>query len=220
MTEPPSTSAAAPAPTSELARREQSAVQRNVAGAKGGDVERRSEVEPDDVSVAAARDGAPRPSAAKRIRRPGGDDRDAGMGGVLGRATWPSGPRCEADRRNAARTPVRGGGEAVCVRRRAWRGGGGGGFAGTAAAPRGVELLRLVAGLPVAVHSGGREAGGVAARPGLLQLCRPAQRPALRLPLSAGDRPHRPVRARRRCGAGEFATSLRSPSQVAPRSPS
>ena len=109
MTEPPSTSAAAPAPTNEIARREQSAVQRNVPGAKGGDVERRSEVEPDDVSVAAARDGAPRSSAAKRLRRPGGDDRDAGMGGVLDRVTWPAGQWCEADRRNSSRTPVRGG---------------------------------------------------------------------------------------------------------------
>ena len=49
-------------------------------------------------------------SPAKRQRRPGGDDRGrGGMGGVLDRATWPAGPRFEADRRDAARTPVRGG---------------------------------------------------------------------------------------------------------------
>ena len=50
---------------SEPARREQEAVQRNVASAIGGAVERRSQVEPGDVSVAAARSSAPRPSTAR-----------------------------------------------------------------------------------------------------------------------------------------------------------
>ena len=48
-------------------------------------------------------------SPAKRLRQPGGDDRDAGMGGVVDRATWPAGPQFEADPRNASRIPVRGG---------------------------------------------------------------------------------------------------------------
>ena len=94
-------------------------------------------------------------------------------------------------------------GEAACVCRRAWFGRAGGAFAGTAAASRRVALLRRGAGLAVAVHCGGRAAGGVAARPGSLQLCRPPQRSALWLPLSVGDRPHRAVRARRQFGAGE-----------------
>ena len=117
----------------------------------------------------------------------------------------------------AGRLPVPDfGGEAAGVRRRAWRGGACGAFAGTGAAPRRIELRRRGAGLPLAVHPGSSEAGGVAPRPGLLQLCRPAQRAALRLPLSAGDRPHRAVRARRRCGAGELARTLWSAPQVAP----
>ena len=108
------------------------------------------------------------------------------------------------------------GGEAAGVRRRAWCGGAGGAFAGSAAAPRRVALLRRVAGLPLAVHPGSGEAGGVAARPGSLQLCRPPQRAALRLPLSAGDRPHRAVRARRRFQGAQPQAALRSAPQVAP----
>ena len=50
---------------SEPARHEQEAAQRNAARANGGAVERQSEVEPDDVSVAAVRGGSPHPSAAK-----------------------------------------------------------------------------------------------------------------------------------------------------------
>ena len=110
------------------------------------------------------------------------------------------------------------GGEAAGVRSPARRGGVGAAFAGAGAAPCRVELLRRGAGLPVPVHPRCREAGGVAARPGLLHLCRPGQRAALRLPLSAGDRPHRAVRARRRCGAGELVPSVSSSSQVPTRS--
>ena len=62
--------------TGKPARRNPEAVQRSVAHAKGGAVERRSEVEPDDVSVAAVRGGAPHPSAAKW-------DPDAGRGGAM-----------------------------------------------------------------------------------------------------------------------------------------
>ena len=47
-------------------RRDTKAVQRSVAGAKGGAVECKSGVEQDDASPAAVRDGAPRPSAPKR----------------------------------------------------------------------------------------------------------------------------------------------------------
>ena len=48
------------------ARRDTEAVQRSVARAKGGAVGRRSEVELDDASPAAVREGVPRPSAPKR----------------------------------------------------------------------------------------------------------------------------------------------------------
>ena len=50
---------------SESARHEQDAVPPNVASAKGGAVELRSEIEADDVSGAAVRGGATYPSAAK-----------------------------------------------------------------------------------------------------------------------------------------------------------
>ena len=51
---------------STSARPDTEAVPRNVARAKGGAVELRSEIEPDDVSGATVRGGAPHPSAAKR----------------------------------------------------------------------------------------------------------------------------------------------------------
>ncbi len=114
--------------------------------------------------------------------------------------------------------PVRDfGGEAGCVRCRVWRGGLGGAFAGPGAAPRGVALLRRVAGLPVTVYPNGRAAGSVAPRPGLLQLCRPAQRAALRFPLPVGDRSYRAIRARRRYRVVQSQVAVRSSSQVAPR---
>ena len=50
---------------STSARPDTEAVPRNVARAKGGAVELRSEIEPDDVSGATVRGGAPHPSAAK-----------------------------------------------------------------------------------------------------------------------------------------------------------
>jgi hypothetical protein len=79
------------------------------------------------------------------------------------------------------------------------------------------ELLRRVAGLSVPVRPRCREARGVAPRPGLLQLYRPAQWPALQLPLSAGDRPHRPIRARRRYRAREPQNSVPGTSPVPSR---
>ena len=100
------------------------------------------------------------------------------------------------------------GGEAAGVRSRARRGGA---VAGPGAAPRRVERLRRVAGLPLTVHPGGRAARGVAPRQRLLQLCRPVQRPALRFPLSAGDRPRGAVRARRRYRAVKLAASVAVP---------
>ena len=48
-------------------------------------------------------------SAAKRPGQTDGDDRDAGVGGILDRATCAAGPRFEADRRSASPAPVRGG---------------------------------------------------------------------------------------------------------------
>ena len=48
------------------ARRDTETVQRDVVRAKGTDVERQSEIEPDDPSLAADGDGTPRPSAPKR----------------------------------------------------------------------------------------------------------------------------------------------------------
>ena len=56
-------------------------------------------------------------------------------------------------------------------------------------------------GAPIAVHSGTRAARGVAPRRRLLQLRRSAQRAALWVPLPAGARPRRSLRARRRCRA-------------------
>ncbi|MDE0176997.1 MAG: hypothetical protein OXP36_00235 [Gammaproteobacteria bacterium] len=175
---------------SRPAPRDVETVQRNVVRAHGTDVERQSEVEQDDTSLAADANGTPRPSAAKRHtqaergntksaplrdvggrtastakrrsesehggvalvdvpnsgghtaspgkresqdelgrpspavaqagggraasapkreRRADGDGRDAAVGGVGGRATCADGPRFDADRRNASRTPERGG---------------------------------------------------------------------------------------------------------------
>ena len=48
-------------------------------------------------------------SPPTRHGRTDGDDRDAGVGGVLDRATRAAGPRFEADRGSATRAPVRGG---------------------------------------------------------------------------------------------------------------
>ncbi len=177
-------------------------------------------------------------SPPKRQGRAAGDGRDEGKCGVPGRATSAARPPMGDRHRVAGSAANRlghragygaagaGGGPPAPGRarpprgwfcgvagapRRVWCGGAGGALAGSGAAPHRVELLWRVAGVPVPVHPGSREAGGVAARPGLLQLCRPAQRPALRLPLSAGDRPHRSVRTRRRGGARELETLMRSP---------
>ena len=60
-------------------------------------------------SPAVAQDGGGRvASAAKRQRQAEGDGRDAGVGGVVGRATCAAGPRFDADRRNASWAPVLG----------------------------------------------------------------------------------------------------------------
>ena len=53
--------------------------------------------------------GSGRAASPQRHGRADGDDRDAGVGGRLDRATCAGGPRFEADRRNAGRAPVRGG---------------------------------------------------------------------------------------------------------------
>ena len=206
------------------ARRATNVGKRSLPQAKGGAIERGSEVGRDDASSAAVCEGVPRPSAPKRVTQGEGvptevAERHCAAGG--------SAPGRDREAEHACGQPIvmRGSGGRVasaakpaCVRRRAWRGGAGGAFAGTGAAPRGVELLRWVAVLPVPPHPCCCAAGGVAARSGSLQLCRPGQRAALRLPLSAGDRPHRAVRARRRCRAGEFEITLPCAPQVAARS--
>ena len=133
-------------------------------------------------------------SLAKRQGRAGGDGRNAGVGGVLDRATCAAGPQCEVGEREAARAPVRGGRRwpNSAAKRLAY----GAGYGAAGPAERSPTLERHLAALscfgawpgsrsryiPAAV-----EAGGVAARPGTLQLCRPEQRAVLRLPLSAGD---------------------------------
>ena len=83
-------------------------------------------------------------------------------------------------------------------------------YAGEAAC--GGETLRFGA----SIYPGCREAGSVAARSGLLQLRGPAQRAALRLAVSAADRPRRAGHARRRGGAGELAPSVCTPSPLPP----
>ena len=105
---------------SEPAWREHEAVQRNVARAKGGAVERRSEVEPDDVSVAAVRGGAPRPSAAKRSSEPEPASAAPAAMPTSGRPTASSAKRqSEAEHHRAARLVARdGGGRAVSAAKR------------------------------------------------------------------------------------------------------
>ena len=162
------------------ARRGPEAGKRSEARAKGGDVERRSEFEPGHASVAVVRDGAPRPSAAKLLAEaePGGAKSAAVPDIVSLTASAPKRPVPPNHRRESpAATPNRGGPTASAAKRV----GAGRAHGGSAA------------GLAVPVHPRCRAAGGVAPRPGLLQLCRPPQRPALRLALSAGDRSHRAV---------------------------
>ena len=165
--------------------------------------------------------GGPTVVRLNRQRRDAGDGRSEGRGGVPGRAAGTVEPHLEAGEHSASWAAVTGrhrftASAAKRLRYAAgtWRGGARGAFAGRGAASCRVEVLRRFAGLPVPVRPRCREAGSVAARPGLLQLCRPAQRTALRLPLSAGDRPRRPVRARRYYRAGEPQDSVPSTSPV------
>ena len=69
------------------------------------------------------------------------------------------------------------------------------------------------------IDSGWGQARSLAARPGLLQLRRPAYREALRFTLLSGGGPHRPGRSGRRSGAGESPPPLRGSSPLPTRSP-
>ena len=122
---------------STQARRDTETAQRNVVSVDGTDVERQSDTGRGDTSLAADRDGTPRPSApkpqsqaergntksapvrhsdgraastAKRQGRPNGDYRDTGVGSVLDRATRAAGLQFNAHRRNASWAPLRAGG--------------------------------------------------------------------------------------------------------------
>ena len=68
-------------------------------------------------------------------------------------------------------------------------------------------------------HPGRRQAAGVGARPGVLQLRGPGQRAPLRLPASAAGRSHRSVRARRQRRTRQSAAVVRRPSPPPPRRP-
>ena len=83
-----------------------------------------------------------------------------------------------------------------------------------AAAAGGIRPVRrqrtaAPSGAPIPLHSGTSAARGVAPRRRLLQLRRSAQRAALRLPLPAGARPHRSLRAWRQRRARESQATLR-----------
>ena len=65
-------------------------------------------------------------------------------------------------------------------------------------------------------YTGGGEAAGVGARPGLLQLRGPGQRAPVRLAASAGDRSHHAVCARRQRQARQSPAAVRRPSPPPP----
>ena len=83
-------------------------------------------------------------------------------------------------------------------------------FAAAASGSRPVRRQRAAVppGAPISLHPGTSAARGVAPRRRLLQLRRSAQRAALRVPLSAGARPHHSLRDWRQRRAGELEAPL------------
>ena len=84
-------------------------------------------------------------SLAKWQGRPDGDGREAGVGGVLGRATCAAGPQFEGGERDASRAPVRGGRRfpALAAKRLAY----GAGYGAAGPAERSPALQRHLAAL-------------------------------------------------------------------------
>ena len=84
------------------ARRDTDAAQRSTAGALGGNVERRSEVERDDESSVAVRNGAPPPSAANRhTEAEHGGAKSAPLRETVRRTNSPANRHTEAERGSA-----------------------------------------------------------------------------------------------------------------------